>query len=164
MAARHQDTLAQPIQGWMGHADPFAMGPGYRPAPGIRRFISGTPAVVGMLAMRDMVALVEEAGMTAVRDKARRLTSYAVDLADAWLQPFGVTVGSPRDPARRGGHVTFYHPSMRAVTAALWDQDVLPDYRDAHGLRVGLSPLSTSFEEVRRGMEAVRATLARIGG
>jgi kynureninase len=164
VAARHQDTLAQPIQGWMGHADPFAMGPGYRPAPGMRRFISGTPAVVGMLAMRDMVALVEEAGMTAVRDKARRLTSYAVDLADAWLQPFGVTVGSPRDPARRGGHVTFYHPSMRAVTAALWDQDVLPDYRDAHGLRVGLSPLSTSFEEVRRGMEAVRATLARIGG
>jgi kynureninase len=163
VAARHQETLAQPIQGWMGHADPFAMGPGYRPAPGMRRFISGTPAVVGMLAVRDMLALLEEAGMSAVRDKARRLTSYAVDLADAWLQPLGVTVGSPRDAAHRGGHVTFYHPSMRAVTAALWDQDVLPDYRDAHGLRVGLSPLSTSFDEVRRGMEAVRATLIRIG-
>ena len=52
---------------------------------------------------------------------------------------------------------------MRAVTAALWDQDVLPDYRDPDGLRVGLSPLSTSFDEVRRGMEAVRATLIKIG-
>ena len=52
---------------------------------------------------------------------------------------------------------------MRAVTAALWERDVLPDYRDPGGLRVGLSPLSTSFEEVRRGMECVRATLIEIG-
>jgi kynureninase len=163
VASRHHETLTQPIQGWMGAADPFRMGPEYRPAPGIRAFISGTPAVVGMLAMRDMIALVEEAGMDAVRAKSVDLTTYAIELSDAWLQPLGVTVGSPRDPARRGGHVTVYHPSMRAVTAALWDQDVLPDYRDAHGLRVGLSPLSTSFEEVRRGLDAVRATLLTIG-
>ena len=163
VATRHQETLTQPIQGWMGAADPFLMGPGYRPAPGIRRFISGTPAVVGMLAMRDMVALVEEAGLDAVRAKSVDLTTYAIELSDAWLQPLGATIGSPRDAARRGGHVTVNHPNMRAVTAALWDQDVLPDYRDPGGLRVGLSPLSTSFDEVRRGMEAVRATLIEIG-
>ena len=163
VAARHQERLTQPIQGWMGHADPFAMGPGYRPAPGMRRYVSGTPAVVGMLAMRDMVALVEEAGMPAVRDKARALTSYAVELSDAWLRELGVTLGSPRDPVHRGGHITLHHPAMRKVTAALWDQDVIPDYRDPDGLRVGLSPLSTSFEEVRRGMEAVRDTLVKVG-
>ena len=163
VAARHQDRLVQPIQGWMGHADPFAMGPGYRPAPGMRRYVSGTPAVVGMLAMRDMLALVEEAGMPAVRDKARALTSYAVELSDAWLGDLGVTVGSPRNPAARGGHITLHHPAMRKVTAALWDQDVIPDYRDPDGLRVGLSPLSTSFDEVRRGMEAVRDTLVKVG-
>ena len=139
------------------------MGPGYRPAPGIRRFISGTPPVVGMLAMRDMVALVEEAGPRRrpgqvgrphdVRDRALRRLAPAARGA----------IGSPRDPARRGGHVTVNHPNMRAVTAALWDQDVLPDYRDPGGLRVGLSPLSTSYDEVRRGMEAVRATLIAIG-
>ena len=163
VAARHQDRLVQPIQGWMGHADPFAMGPGYRPAAGMRRYVSGTPAVVGMLAMRDMLALVEEAGMRAVRDKARALTSYAVALSDAWLDDLGVVIGSPRDPVARGGHITLYHPSMRKVTAALWDQDVIPDYRDPDGLRVGLSPLSTSFDEVRRGMEAVRDTLLKVG-
>jgi kynureninase len=59
--------------------------------------------------------------------------------------------------------VTLYHPSMRKVTAALWDQDVIPDYREPDGLRVGLSPLSTSFEEVRRGMSAVRETLLKVG-
>ena len=117
-----------------------------------------------MLALRDMVALIEEAGMKAVRDKSVDLTTYAIDLTDAWLQPLGATVGSPREPDRRGGHVTVNHPRMRAVTTALWDQHVLPDFRDPDGLRVGLSPLSTSFDEVRRGMEAVRATLLRIGG
>ena len=163
VATRHQETLTQPIQGWMGAADPFLMGPGYRPAPGIRRFISGTPAVVGMLAVRDMIALVEEVGLDAVRAKSVDLTTYAIELSDAWLRPLGATIGSPRDAARRGGHVTVNHPNMRVVTAALWDQDVLPDYRDPGGLRVGLSPLSTSFDEVRRGMEAVRATLIAIG-
>jgi kynureninase len=164
VAGRHQETLTQPIQGWMGAADPFKMGPAYQPAPGIRRFISGTPAVVGMLALRDMVALIDEAGMKAVRDKSVDLTTYAIDLTDAWLRPLGATVGSPREPDRRGGHVTVNHPRMREVTTALWDQHVLPDFRDPDGLRIGLSPLSTSFDEVRRGMEAVRATLLRIGG
>lgn len=101
--------------------------------------------------------------MRAVRDKARALTSYAVALSDAWLDDLGVVIGSPRDPVARGGHITLYHPSMRKVTAALWDQDVIPDYRDPDGLRVGLSPLSTSFDEVRRGMEAVRDTLLKVG-
>jgi len=113
--------------------------------------------------MRDMVALVEEVGLDAVRAKSVDLTTYAIELSDAWLQPLGATIGSPRDAARRGGHVTINHPNMRAVTSALWDQDVLPDYRDPGGLRVGLAPLSTSFDEVRRGMEAVRATLVAVG-
>jgi kynureninase len=116
-----------------------------------------------MQPMRDMLALVEEAGMPAVRAKSVDLTAYVVELSDAWLQPLGVTVGSPRDPDLRGGHVTLNHPAMKKVTAALWEHDVIPDYRDPGGLRVGLSPLSTSFDEVRRGMEAVRDTLVRIG-
>jgi kynureninase len=53
---------------------------------------------------------------------------------------------------------------MREVTAALWRRDVIPDFREPDGLRVGLSPLSTSFEEVRRGIEAVREELQAAGG
>jgi kynureninase len=49
VAARLHDRLEQPVAGWMGHADPFAMGPSYRPATGIRRFLSGTPPILGML-------------------------------------------------------------------------------------------------------------------
>ncbi len=163
VAARHLDSLAQPIQGWMGHADPFLMGPGYQPASSIRRFISGTPSILAMQPMRDMLALIEEAGMTAVRKKSQALTSYAIELHHAVLAPLGVQLASPRDPEARGGHVTLQHPAMREVTAALWRRDVIPDYRDPGGLRIGLSPLSTSFDEVRRGMTAVRQELEAIG-
>ncbi len=160
VAARHHATLTQPVTGWIGHADPFAMGPGYTPAPGIRRFLSGTPPILGMVALEHMVELLEEVGIEAVRRKSRDLTAYAVALADAWLVPLGAEVASPRDPDRRGGHVTVRHPAMREVTAALWEQDVIPDYRDPDGLRIGLSPLSTSFAEVRAGLAAVRDELA----
>jgi len=156
VAARHQDTLAQPIQGWMGTADVFAMGPSYVPAEGMRRFLSGTPPIVGMLAMQDTLAMIEDAGMDAIRTKSIALTAFAVQVADAELAPLGVTVASPRDPAQRGGHVTLSHPAMRAVTARLWAGDVIPDYRDPGGLRIGLSPLSTSFAETLSGLRAVR--------
>ncbi len=160
VATRHLESLSQPIQGWMGHADPFLMGPGYTPAPSARRFLSGTPAIIGMVAMQDMLALIESVGIDAVRAKSVALTSYAVELADEHLVPLGVELASPRDPAARGGHVTLRHERMEAVKDALWALDVIPDYRDPHGLRIGLSPLSTSFSEVSRGMLAIRDQLS----
>lgn len=155
--ARLLDELTQPIQGWMGATDPFLMGPSYAPAPGIRRLLSGTPPVVGMLAVQDMVALLADVGMDAVREKSVRLTSYAVERAAEVLPE--TTLASPSDPHLRGGHVTLNHPLMREATATLWARDVIPDYRDPHGLRLGLSPLSTSFAEVDAGLAAVREVL-----
>src|SRR3954453_20073255 len=159
VAERHLESFAQPIQGWMGNTDPFLMGPDYVPVAGIRRFLSGTPAVVGMLAIQDMVALIDEAGLDAVRKKSEQLTAYAVELADEHLAPYGVTVASPRDPARRGGHVTLHLPRMQEVVRALWERDVIPDYRDPGGLRIGLSPLSTSYDELEGGIRPVAEVL-----
>jgi len=159
VAARHQDALVQPVQGWMGAADVFSMGPEYRPAVGMRRFLSGTPPVLGMIAMQDTLDLLETAGIDAVRRKSVALTEFALRVSDGILSPLGVRVASPRDAAERGGHVTLSHPAMRAVTARLWTQDVLPDYRDPGGLRIGLSPLSTGFTEVLTGLGAVADAL-----
>ncbi|BAJ74063.1 kynureninase [Microbacterium testaceum StLB037] len=159
VAARHQDALVQPVQGWMGAADVFSMGPEYRPAAGMRRFLSGTPPVLGMIAMQDTLDLLETAGIAAVRRKSVALTEFALRVSDGILAPLGVRVASPRDAAERGGHVTLSHPAMRAVTARLWTRDVLPDYRDPGGLRIGLSPLSTSFAEVLTGLGAVADAL-----
>lgn len=160
VAARHLESMTQPIQGWMGAADPFRMGPAYEPAPGIRRFLSGTPAIVGMLPLLDMVELIAEASLEAVRAKSVALTAYAASVVEELLAPLGVTLASPTDPERRGGHVNLVHPAMREVTARLWERDVIPDYRDPDGLRIGLSPLSTSYAEVRAGLEAVREVLS----
>ncbi|HEU4755224.1 MAG TPA: aminotransferase class V-fold PLP-dependent enzyme [Agromyces sp.] len=155
-------VLQQPIQGWFGTADLFAMGPEYVPARGIRRFVSGTSPISAMIAMQETLAMIEEAGMAAVRAKSLALTSFAIDVADEWLGPLGVTLGTPRDPEERGGHVILQHDAMREVTARLWQRDVVPDYRDVGGLRVGLAPLSTSFEEVHRGLDATRIVLREV--
>ncbi|MBX3091526.1 MAG: kynureninase [Cryobacterium sp.] len=157
--AEHQATFRQPIQGWMGTAEPFVMGPEYEPHDGIRRFLSGTPPVIGMLAIQDMLELIADAGMNAIRDKSERLTAFVLELIDEKLVPRGVAVSSPRDPARRGSHVTIDHPSFAEVNARLWAQGIIPDFRRPHGLRLGLSPLTTSFEEVRLGVDAISAEL-----
>jgi len=156
---RHLPGLAQPIWGWMGRKDAFEMGAGYEPAAGIRGFLSGTPAIFGMIAMRGTLDLIEEAGMAAIREKSRQLTAYALELHDAWLAPAGVRLATPRDPERRGGHITVDHPAFREVTAALWERDVIPDFRAPQGIRIGLSPLSTGFAELHRGMAAIRDLL-----
>ncbi|HTU75049.1 MAG TPA: kynureninase [Trebonia sp.] len=160
VASRLHGELTQPIAGWMGHADPFTMGPGYVPAPGIRRFISGTPPILGMAPVQDMVDLIERAGLPAVRAKSVALTEYVIQVADEALAPLGVTVASPRDPALRGAHVTLDHPRMREAVAELWRRGVIPDFRPPQGLRVGLSPLSTGFAEVATALAHLRQILA----
>jgi kynureninase len=156
-----QNRLRQPIQGWMGSANPFAMAEHYTPSDGIRRFLSGTPSIIGMLAMQDMLALIEQAGLAAIRAKSVALTEFAIQISDELLGPLGVQIGSPRDPAVRGSHVTLEHPDFRIATSRLWELGVIPDFRPPDGLRIGLSPLSTSFDEVYRGLQAVREVLRR---
>jgi kynureninase len=160
VAAELQDQLRQPIQGWMGAADSFAMGPTYVPAPGIRRFISGTPPIVGMLPMRDMLELIERAGMPALRQKSLALTDLVLEFADEHLVPFGARIASPREHARRGSHITLEHPAFRAIVDELWQRGVIPDFRPPQGLRIGLSPLSTSFAEVAAGLSVIAELLA----
>ena len=159
-----QQRLRQPIQGWMGSAEPFAMAAHYLPSDGMRRFLSGTPSIIGMLAMQDMLALIEQAGLEAMRAKSVTLTEYVIEISDRLLAPLGVQIGSPRDPAVRGSHVTLEHPDFRVATAQLWELGVIPDFRPPDGLRIGLSPLSTSFSEVYHGLLAVREVLWRPAG
>ena len=157
---RLQREIRQPIQGWLGDARPFDMGERFEPAPGIRRLVSGTPPVVGMLAMQDMIALIAQVGIEAVRAKSLALTEHAIALHDELLAPLGATLASPRDPARRGSHVTVDHPGARVAVDRLQRRGVIPDFRGPDGVRIGLSPLSTSFAELETGMRAIAEELA----
>jgi kynureninase len=154
-----QDGLSQPIQGWMGRRDPFAMAPGYLPAPGIRALVSGTPPILAMVPLLAGLDLLEQATVAAVRAKSVALTGFALELTDAWLAPLGVRVAAPRAAERRGGHLTIQRPGFRAVLDELWARGVLPDYREPDGIRLGLAPLSSSFAEVHRGLSVLRDLL-----
>ncbi|MBD8043695.1 aminotransferase class V-fold PLP-dependent enzyme [Arthrobacter sp. Sa2BUA2] len=163
VARRHQQHFAQPIQGWLGAGDPFAMEAGFVPAAGIARVVSGTPPILGMLAMQDMADLISRVGIQAVRAKSVALTSFAVEAVDEVLAGHGVVLASPRDPENRGSHITIDHPAFRDITARLWQRGIIPDYRNPNGIRLGLSPLSTSFSETWTGIEAIAEELERQG-
>ncbi len=159
VAQRHLAEARQPIEGWWSAADLFAMGDVYEPAPDIRRMLSGTPAVAGIIAVREGVRLTAEAGIDTIRAKSIALTQHALDLIDR----YGLESSTPRDATARGGHVTVRHPQARAVTAAAAERGVVPDFREPDLVRLGFSPLSTSFAEVEAGLGVIADVVASIG-
>jgi kynureninase len=137
------------------------MGQGYQPGPGMRRVLSGTPPVLGMVGLQDTIALLDEAGIDAIRAKSIALTEHAIALADALLPD--AVLATPRDAVRRGSHITLDHPAFEAIMPRLWERGVIPDFRRPSGIRLGLSPMSTSFAELELGVRAIAEDLRRAG-
>jgi kynureninase len=157
VAAGHLAEARQPIAGWWSAADLFAMADTYETSPTIRRMLSGTPPISGILAVQEGVRLLAEAGIGPIRAKSEGLTAYAVELLDA----SGLEVVTPRDPALRGGHVTVRHAGARRVAADMVERGVVPDFREPDLIRLGLSPLSTSYAELAAGIAVLVDCAAR---
>jgi len=155
-----QARLRQPVWGWFGQADQFAMGPLYDPVPGIERFATGTPAVIGAVAVAEGVRLLAEAGLDRLRAKSVALTSYLIALADEWLTPHGFRLASPRADARRGGHVTLHHADAWRISQALIAAGVIGDYRTPDRLRLGLAAVTTRFTDVWDALDRLRQICA----
>jgi kynureninase len=151
-----QEDLRPPIQGWMAQTDQFEMGPAFRRRPGIEGWLVGTPGIIGLAAAEAGIELVAEAGIDAIRSKAIALTDYAIGLLDAWLAPLGCSLGSPRDAGRRGAHVAVRHPNARELSGAMIERGVIVDYRAPDSIRLGLSPLTTSFGDVHLALTSLR--------
>ncbi len=158
--SEHQPALRQPVWGWLGRRDPFAMAQGYEPATGIGGMLSGTPPILALTAVEAGIELVIEAGLEVLRAKAVALGEFVIARHDEWLAPLGVALGSPRDSAERGAHVALVHPDAAALCRALSDRGVIVDFRGPDIIRVGLSPLSTSFADAERGLDALRGLLS----
>jgi kynureninase len=154
-----QPQLRQPIWGWIGRRDPFAMEHGHEPAAGSRALLSGTPSILALSAVEEGVKLVAQAGIQRIREKGIALTELAIDLADSRLAAGGVSVASPRDPSRRGAHVALAHADAKRLCAQLIDRGVIPDFRRPDVIRFGLSPLTTRFVDVWDGIETLRTLL-----
>jgi kynureninase len=155
-----QAKLRNPIQGWFGQSGQFEMGQGFQPMPGIGGWLTGTPGILGLAAAEEGIRVSVDAGIDAIRAKGIALTEYAIALHDRWLAPLGFTLGSPREAARRGAHLSIRRSDARGLTRALIEAGVVPDFRAPDSIRLGLSPLTTSFTDVARGI----ATLTRLAG
>jgi kynureninase len=144
-----QDELDNPIWGWFGRQNAFAFDLDYEPKSGVDKFLVGTPPVLSLACIEPGVDLVLEAGMDRIRAKSILQTEFLISLWSERLAPLGVSLNSPRDPAKRGAHVSFGHPeALRIDKALIEEMNVVPDFRAPDNLRFGLSPLYTSFAEI----------------
>lgn len=160
-----QQQLMQPMWGWFAAENPFAFDLEFSPAEDISRFRVGTPPMLSMKAIEPAVDLLLEAGMERLRAKSAQQTDYLIALADAWLEPLGFTVGSPRQSDRRGSHVSLRHPEAYRINRALIEAEppalkVIPDFRAPDNIRLGVTPLYTTFTEIYRALERIRTIAA----
>jgi kynureninase len=156
------DALRTPIQGWFGQDDQFAMERPYSPAQGISRFMAGTPPILVLAAVEEGVRITAEAGIEALREKSIAQSELMIALHDEWLTPLGFTLGSPRDPQRRGSHVSLNHPEAWPICRALIERaDVVPDFRGPDSVRLGIAPLYTRFVDVWDAMDRLRGLVER---
>jgi kynureninase len=155
------EELDQPIWGWFGQADQFDMGPTYRPAPGVTRLLTGTPPVLGLLAVDAAVEMLAEVGVAALWTKSQALTGLLTQLIRERLGPAGTTLASPADAGRRGAHVSVAHPQAWPwCTALIASGLVVPDFRPPDVVRLGPAPLYTRFVDVWDAVDRMAGVLA----
>lgn len=155
IATALHDELRNPIQGWLGHDNPFLFDAEYRRAPGMRGWMSGSPPVLAIGALAVGVELQLEAGAHAVGGKAGLLTEVFMRLAHARLDPLGFEVATPGSSEHRGAQVSLRHPDGLAIVRAAGDRGVVGDFRPPDLCRFGLAPLYTRFVDLWDAVERI---------
>ncbi len=156
-----QEQIQQPLWGWFASQNPFAFDLEFLPAKDLSRFRVGSPPILSMLAIEPALDITLEAGIDRLRTKSLQLSEFLIYLFDEMLAPLGFALGSPRQAARRGSHVSIQHPEAFRITRALIQSpppavQVIPDFRAPDNIRLGLAPLYNTFEEVYRAMVRVK--------
>jgi kynureninase len=149
-----QDELQPPLQGWMGHSEPFAFEESYQPAGGIRRFLTGTPSIVALAALETGIDTFDGIDMRAIEAKSRALLELFIGEVEGRCGD-EVRLFGPSDLASRGSHVCFAHPQGYAVMQALIARRIVGDFRAPDLMRFGFTPLYTSFEDAWRAADAL---------
>jgi kynureninase len=159
VARRHHGGFETPLTGWMGHAEPFAFDPRYRPAAGIARLLCGTPPVLSLAALECGVETISRAGVARLRRKSLALTELFVRLVEQECAGSGLTLASPREAERRGSQIALRHPEGYAIVQALIARDVIADFRVPDILRFGFAPSYLRFADVWDAVAALRAVM-----
>lgn len=150
---RLHETTRPMLQGWLGHADPFAFLPNYEPAQGIARLTVGTPPVLSMTALAEGVATFDGVDLNELRTKSVALTDLFIELVEGRLESHGFTLATPRDSSIRGSQVSFSHANGYPVMQALIARGVIGDFRAPDIMRFGFTPLYVRFVDVYDAVE-----------
>ena len=156
---RHQAAFVQPLSGWWGHAEPFAMAPAFAPTDGIGRALCGTQPIVSLAMVECGLDVFAQTDMAAIRAKSLALTDLFIELVETQCAAHPLGLVTPREHAARGSHVSFTHPHGYAVMQALIERGVIGDYREPAIMRFGFTPLYTSFADVWDAVAILRAIL-----
>jgi kynureninase len=148
-----QNKLSSPIWGWFGEKNPFDFELNYRPGEGIKRFLAGTPPILSLKAIEPTLDMMNGIGMEGIRKKSVSQSGFLLRLAEEFLYPLGFQSGSPVESEKRGSHVSLRHPEAYRICKALIDPDlgetvVIPDFRDPDNIRLGITPLYTTYTEI----------------
>lgn len=159
-----QEQLENPIQGWFGEKSPFEFNLNYRKSEGIRKFLTGTPPVISMSGLEPALDIILEAGMGPIRQKSMAQSEYLLFLVRQFLSGKGVKTGSPELAERRGSHISLKHTEAYRICKALADPAVgdgvvIPDFREPDNIRLGISPLYTSYEDIFRAIVQMEAII-----
>jgi kynureninase len=151
-----QDELFPPIWGWFGKHQPFDFALDFTPAKGMDHFLVSSPPILSALAMEASLDIILQAGIERIRRKSRAQTGYLIDLFDSRLAPLGFTLGTPRDPDRRGSHVSIRHPEGYRINRALIEElNLIPDFRAPDNIRLGIAPLYINFEDIYEAVQRI---------
>lgn len=154
--------LRQPIHGWMGQRDQFAMGPDYDPVDGVAGWQTGSPPVLALVAAGCGIDIVAEAGIDAVRARSLALGRVLLEGWERHLAGLGFELGSPADDDLRGGHVALRHPEAGRIVRAGRTAKVIADFRPPDIVRLGPGPLTCGFDEAEEGIARL-AEVVRTG-
>ena len=157
-----QKKLQVPIQGWFAQKNQFEMGPSFEKSPDIRGFQIASPSLLGLRCVNVSCEMVKQAGLKEITKKAQTGTELMIDLYDEWLKDLGFVLMTSRDRKKRGGHISLMHEHAKNISVALRQfQRVIVDYRTPNQIRVAISPLAMSYDEIYRGMEKIRESVVR---
>jgi kynureninase len=160
VAEHLQERLASPLRGWMGHAAPFDFTDDYVPAPGVKRFLAGTPPVLSLAALETGIESFAGASMDLIWKKSSDLFELFAALVAERCGGHGLECISPPDPERRGSHISYRHPHAFELCQALIAADVIGDFRAPDVVRFGITPLYLGYADIWRAVDRLARILA----
>ncbi|MGR3492510.1 MAG: kynureninase [Shimia sp.] len=145
------------LSGWLGHAEPFAMEPAYRPAAATERLRVGTPPVVQMALLDHALDVWEGVSMEDVRARCIELSELFITEVEAKCPE--LTLASPRIAAERGSQVSFAFEHGYAAMQALIAEGVIGDFRPPNLMRFGITPLYLDEDDIREATQRLERVM-----